>query len=85
MDLFCGNLNKMEISEQSLRELFAEFGGVGRVSIVLDHELHEPRGFGFVQMLDDAEAQKAIEALDGRGFQGRILRVAPAHPRPDRQ
>ena len=66
-----------------MRELFAAHGEVLSCALPTDRETGRPRGFGFVEMADE-DAKKAIQALDGREFGGRSLRVNPAEPREQR-
>ena len=75
--LYVGNLNYSVTSEE-LQKLFADYGMVKEVKIV------ERRGFGFVEMSDLTEAQKAIEALNGSVFKGRAIKVDKARPRRDK-
>ena len=70
--------------EDDLRDLFAPFGQVTRVYIAVDRETGESRGFGFVNFMFRADAQRAIDKLDGFGFDNLILRVEFAAPRPER-
>jgi RNA recognition motif-containing protein len=74
--LYVGNL-PMAITEDELRELFEQHGAVQAVRLVDDPHTGRPRGFGFVDM-DAADAQLAMEALHGKYFAGRILRVENA-------
>jgi RNA recognition motif-containing protein len=69
------------MTEQELRELFAEHGSVDAVDVIMDRETGRPRGFAFVEM-DNADA--AIEALNGREIGGRTMRVDEANERPRR-
>jgi RNA recognition motif-containing protein len=71
--LYVGNLSYSVTSEQ-LEELFSNYGEVKQVNII------EGRGFGFVEMSDQSEAEKAKEALDGSDFEGRTLKVDEARP-----
>ncbi len=77
--VYVGNL-PFSASEDEVRSLFEEIGVVHEVKMVVDNETGRFRGFGFVDM-DDADADKAIEQLDGKEFGGRILRVSEARPR----
>lgn len=81
--LYVGNL-PFKCTEQDLNDLFGQFGTVGRATIVTDRETGRSRGFGFVEMGSDPEAQAAIDALDGKAFEGRNLQVNVARPREDR-
>ena len=66
--------------EQELRELFADAGEVASVAIIIDRITGRSRGFGFVEMGTEEEAQKAIEMFNGKEFGGRTLAVNEAHP-----
>jgi RNA recognition motif-containing protein len=72
------------MTDEDLHELFAEFGTVESARIITDRETGRSRGFGFVEMPDDAAAQTAIESLNGREVQGRNLNVNEARPREPR-
>ena len=82
-NIFVGNLS-FGATEDSLRSLFEAYGTVERVSIVTDRDTGQPRGFGFVEMSDDAAGDKAIAALNGREHGGRDLNVNEARPKGDR-
>lgn len=82
--LFVGNL-PYSIDESALRDLFSEVGNVASASIITDRETGRSRGFGFVEMTDDGEAQSAIDALNGHGLDGRNLTVNEARPRESRR
>jgi RNA recognition motif-containing protein len=75
--LYVGNFNYSTTDEQ-LEKLFSEYGQVVEVSII------GSKGFGFVEMSDKSEAEKAQEALDGKDFEGRTIRVDEARPKKDR-
>lgn len=79
MDIFVGNLN-FRMEEDQLEQLFAEFGEVSSVRIMKDKITGRARGFGFVSMPNESEADAAITSLDGREIQGRPLRVNKAEP-----
>jgi RNA recognition motif-containing protein len=81
--IFVGNLG-FGASEESVRALFETYGTVGRVNIVTDRDTGQPRGFGFVEMANDREAEKAIAAVNGTDFEGRTLTVNEARPKADR-
>lgn len=81
--LYVANL-PYQTSESDLEELFQQCGTVSSVQIVLDRETNRSRGFGFITMGTDAEAQNAIEKLNGQDVGGRDLRVSEARPREDR-
>ena len=81
--LFVGKLS-FDTTDDSLRELFAQYGKVVSAQVVIGRDTNQPRGFGFVEMEDQAAAQAAIDALDGREFEGRTIAVNVAKPREDR-
>jgi RNA recognition motif-containing protein len=78
-----GNLSFRATAEE-LQELFSQAGEVSSANVVTDRETGRSRGFGFVEMADDAGAQAAIEQFNGKDFQGRSLTVNEARPREDR-
>jgi RNA recognition motif-containing protein len=80
--IYVGNLS-FQTTEQALSDLFGEHGTVNNVSIITDRISGRSRGFAFVEMADDAEAKAAMEAINGREFDGRPLRVAEAKERAD--
>jgi RNA recognition motif-containing protein len=84
MKIFVGNLS-FGATESSVRELFEAHGAVDTVSIVTDRDTGRSRGFGFVEMNNDAEAGKAIAALSGRELDGRNLTVNEARPKEERR
>ena len=82
MKIYVGNL-PFSSTEDEVRELFAQYGQVESVKLISDRETGRPRGFGFVEMEDEA-ALAAIEALNEKDFGGRTLRVNEARERPER-
>lgn len=82
-NIFVGNLS-YGATEENVRSLFESYGAVERVSIVTDRETGQPRGFGFVEMTNDAEAERAIAGLNGKELAGRDLNVNEARPKADR-
>ena len=82
-NIFVGNLS-FGATEETVRSLFASHGTVDRVSIVTDRDTGQARGFGFVEMGNDGEGQKAIAALNGRDLDGRAINVNEARPKADR-
>lgn len=82
-NIYVGNL-VWDVTADDLLALFQEHGKVTRAQVITDRETGRSRGFGFVEMGDDAEAQKAIDALNEADFQGRPLTVNEAKPREDR-
>jgi RNA recognition motif-containing protein len=83
MNLFVGNLS-YNASEDDVRQAFSAFGEVASVSIIMDRETGRPKGFGFVEMPNQTEAQAAIAGLNGKELAGRNLNVNEARPREDR-
>src|SRR5512140_296147 len=83
MKIFVGNLS-FRTTEESVRFMFETHGNVERVTILTDRDTGRSRGFGFVEMPNDAEAQKAITAVSGRELDGRSLTVNEARPKEDR-
>jgi cold-inducible RNA-binding protein len=81
--LYVGNLS-FQTTQQDLEELFGQSGQVESVSIVTDRDTGQPRGFAFIEMASDKEAQAAIQALDGKDVDGRALKVNEARPKEDR-
>jgi RNA recognition motif-containing protein len=67
-----------------VRALFAAHGKVDRVNICTDRDSGQPRGFGFVEMANDSEAEKAISAVNGKELDGRALNVNEARPKAER-
>ena len=84
MNIYVGNLAR-EATEDDVREAFKAFGQVTSVSIIKDKFSGESRGFGFVEMPSQAEAQSAIAGLNGKELQGRSLTVNEARPRTEGQ
>ena len=81
MKIFVGNMS-FGTDENKLRDLFSQHGEVEEVTIVTDRETGRPRGFAFITMRDDAQADAAISALNGQEVDGRALSVNQARPRP---
>lgn len=81
--LFVGGL-PFSANNQSLNDLFAQFGQVISAQVITDKFTNQSKGFGFVEMSDNAAAQEAIKKLDGSDLEGRKLGVSVARPREDR-
>lgn len=81
--IYVGNLS-YNADEESLRELFSQAGEVQSVNIITDAATGRSRGFGFVEMASDEDAEKAISTLNGTTFMDRSLVVNEARPRPER-
>jgi RNA recognition motif-containing protein len=82
-NIFVGNLS-FGATEDAVRALFEAYGTVDRVNIVTDRDSGQARGFGFVEMSNNGEADKAIAGLNGRDLDGRALNVNEARPKTDR-
>jgi RNA recognition motif-containing protein len=80
--IYVGNLS-FQASEDDLREVFAEYGEVSRVSLPTDRETGRKRGFAFVEMSSEAQEDAAITELDGAEWLGREIRVNKAKPREE--
>jgi cold-inducible RNA-binding protein len=79
-NIFVGNLD-FAATESEIRTLFERFGAVDRVNLVTDRDTGRPRGFGFVEMADNSQADQAIAALNGKEVNGRALNVNEARPK----
>jgi RNA recognition motif-containing protein len=79
MNIYVGNLN-YNLSEDELEKVFTPYGEVTSVKIIRDKYTDQSKGFGFIEMANDADAQKAIDDLDGKEVKGRELRVNQARP-----
>jgi RNA recognition motif-containing protein len=82
-NIFVGNLN-FNTGEDELRQMFEQFGQVDRVSIMTDRDTGRSRGFGFVEMTNAEDGEKAIAALNGTQLGGRTLNVNEARPKMER-
>lgn len=80
--LYVGNLG-YDVNDADLLALFGPYGTVGSATVIMDKATGGSKGFGFVEMATDAEAQAAIAALNGRDHSGRALTVNEAKPRPE--
>jgi cold-inducible RNA-binding protein len=79
-NIYVGNL-EYTTTEEQLRTLFLSHGAVESTTVVRDRDTGQPRGFAFVEMTNDAEAEKAIQALNGTLLEGRTLNVNEARPK----
>src|SRR2546430_11464790 len=79
-NIFVGNLS-FGTTEQDIRSLFEAHGSVDRVNVVTDRDSGQPRGFAFVEMTNDAEGDRAIDAINGQELGGRALNVNEARPK----
>jgi cold-inducible RNA-binding protein len=82
-NIFVGNLD-FNVSEDELRNLFATYGPVDRVTILTDRDTGRSRGFGFVEMTNNEDGEKAIAGLNGTQLAGRTLNVNEARPKAER-
>ncbi|MEX0881503.1 MAG: RNA-binding protein [Candidatus Saccharimonadales bacterium] len=82
--LYVGGL-AYSVTEQELEALFAEIGKVTSTAVIKDRDSGQSKGFGFVEMEDDAAAQKAINELNGKELNGRSITVNEARPQEDRR
>ena len=82
MTIYIGNLS-YDVTQQDLEEVFAEYGTVKKVALPVDRETGRVRGFGFVELDETGQEDKAIEELNGAEWMGRTLRVNKARPKTD--
>jgi cold-inducible RNA-binding protein len=82
-NIYVGNLD-FNVTEDELRQAFAAYGQVDNVTILKDRDTGQPRGFGFVEMANDEEAEKAINAVNGTQLGSRALSVNEARPKTSR-
>ncbi len=80
MNIYVGNL-PYGVADADLQDIFEKYGAIDKAKVIMDRESGRSKGFGFVEMPNDDEAQEAIEALDGYSVQGRSLKVNAARPR----
>ena len=83
MSIYVGNLS-YDVTEEDLTSVFSKYGSVKRVQLPVDRETGRMRGFGFVELGDEANETSAIDALDGAEWMGRDLKVNKAKPRENR-
>ena len=83
INIFVGNLD-FEVTEEALRSAFGAYGKVETVTMVLDRDTGQPRGFAFIEMSNAEEAEKAIRSLDGSILNRQALRVNEARPKAQR-
>lgn len=83
MNIYVGNLS-YGVNDDQLKEVFEAFGAVNSAKVISDKFSGRSKGFGFVEMENDAEAKVAIEQLDGAEIDGRQVKVNEAKPREDR-
>ncbi len=83
MNIYVSNLS-FAVQDEDLRSYFAEYGEVTSAKVIMDKYTNRSKGFGFVEMSDDAVAQKAIAELDGAMVDGRSIKVNVARPKEER-
>jgi RNA recognition motif-containing protein len=83
MNIYISNLI-FNVQDEELREFYTQYGEVSSAKVVMDKFTNQSRGFGFVEMPDNASAQKAITALDGATVENRTIKVMEARPKEDR-
>lgn len=83
MNIYVGNL-VFDVSEDDLKEAFEPFGEITEVRLIMDKFSGKSKGFGFIEMPTKAEAEKAIEEMNGKEFKGRAINVNEAKPKTDR-
>jgi len=83
MNIYVSNLS-FAVVDEDLRSYFAEYGEVSSAKVIMDKFTNRSKGFGFVEMPDDAAAQKAIAELDGATVDGRAIKVSVARPREEK-
>ncbi len=79
MNIYIGNLS-YNVTEDSLKSMFEEFGKVENVKVIADRLTGRSKGFGFVEMPSNSEADQAIQALNGKSIEGRNIKVSQANP-----
>jgi RNA recognition motif-containing protein len=83
MNIYVSNLS-FSVQDEDLKEFFAEYGEVTSAKVIMDKFTNRSRGFGFVEMSDEAAGQKAITELDGATVDGRAIKVNVAKPKEER-
>jgi RNA recognition motif-containing protein len=83
MNIYVSNLG-FNVQDADLKELFAAYGDVTSAKVIMDKISNQSRGFGFVEMPDDASAKRAIDELNGTSVDGRSVKVVEARPREDK-
>jgi RNA recognition motif-containing protein len=83
MNIYVANLG-VNVGDQDLKELFAHFGAVSSAKVIIDKFTNQSRGFGFVEMQENGEAQTALDTLNGTMVDNMLIKVSEARPREDR-
>ena len=82
--IYVGNL-PWSMNDESLKELFSQFGEITEAIIIMDRQTNRSKGFGFVTFADDASAQRAVEEMSEKEIEGRKITVSIARPREERR
>jgi RNA recognition motif-containing protein len=82
MNIFISNLS-FRVDDEDLKQLFAEYGDLSSAKVIKDRYTGKSRGFGFVEMVNEEEAKKAIEELDRAEYDGKVITVSVAKPKTD--
>ena len=82
MNMYVSNLG-FHVTDEDLRKLFADFGVVDSAKVIMDRMTNQSRGFGFVEMQNDTEAEAAMQKLAGKEIEGRSISVSKAKPKTD--
>ena len=80
-NIYVGNLS-FQTSQEDLNATFSQYGNVERINIVTDRDSGQPRGFAFIEMTEQRDAQTAISVLNGTDLNGRAINVTEARPKP---
>ncbi|MBC8384801.1 MAG: RNA-binding protein [Candidatus Cloacimonetes bacterium] len=83
MNIYVGNLS-YKMRDEELKDMFNAFGSVSECRVVMDRNSGRSKGFGFVEMPEQAEGEEAIKQLDGKEFDGRNIKVNVAKPKEDK-
>lgn len=83
MNIYISNLS-YGVNDADLKELFGEYGEISSAKVITDRESGRSRGFGFVEMSNDTEGQKAIDELNQAEYDGKVINVTVARPRAER-
>lgn len=83
MNIYVGNL-AYSVTDNDINEAFSQFGSVTSVNVIKDRQTGQSKGFAFVEMASNSEADAAIKGLNGQAIQGRNIKVNQAQPRQDR-
>ncbi len=83
MNIYISNLS-YAVNDGDLKDLFGEYGEISSAKVITDRETGRSRGFGFVEMADDAQGQKAIDELNQAEYDGKVINVNVAKPREER-